>query len=65
MWHDEQTGVVQDMGDPSVFTDRNIVFENNTYIGARNKAFAWGDNNLDWEAWLATGQGSGSTISDG
>jgi parallel beta-helix repeat protein len=65
MWHDEQTGVVQDMGDPSVFTDRNIVFENNTYIGARNKAFAWGDNNLDWEGWLATGQGSGSTISDG
>ncbi len=64
MWYG-QTGVVQDMGDPSVFTDRNIVFEDNTYIGAIGKAFAWDDSDLDWEGWLATGQGRGSVISDG
>jgi parallel beta-helix repeat protein len=64
MWYG-QTGVVQDMGDSSVFTDRNIVFENNTYVGAGHEAFAWDDQDLDWESWLATGQGQGSTIPDG
>ncbi len=64
MWYG-QTGVAQDMGDPSVFTDRNIVFENNTYVGAGHDAFAWDDQNLDWDGWLATGQGAGSTIANG
>jgi len=64
MWYG-QTGVVEDMGDPSVFTDRNIVFEDNTYMGAGHKAFAWDGSDLDWEGWLATGQGRGSTISSG
>ncbi len=64
MWYG-QTGVVQDMGDPSVFTDRNIVFENNTFVGAGHKAFAWDDRELDWSGWQATGQGRGSTIGNG
>jgi parallel beta-helix repeat protein len=64
MWYG-QTGVVQDMGDPSVFTDRNIVFENNSYVGAGHKAFAWNDQDLDWAGWQATGQGRGSTIGNG
>lgn len=64
MWYG-QTGVVQDIGDPSVFTDRNIVFENNTYVGAGHEAFAWDNQDLEWEDWLATGQGVGSTISNG
>lgn len=64
MWYG-QTGVAQDIGDPSVFTDRNIVFENNTYVGAGHTAFAWDNQNLDWEGWLATGQGIGSTLSNG
>ncbi len=59
------TGVVQDMDDLTVFTDRNIVFENNTYIGAGYEAFTWGNLPLTWEDWLATGQGAGSTRSDG
>lgn len=64
MWYG-QSGVVQDMGDSSVFTDRNIVFENNTYIGAGHEAFAWGGRDLTFDDWVATGQGAGSTRSDG
>ncbi|MDJ0952876.1 MAG: right-handed parallel beta-helix repeat-containing protein [Acidimicrobiia bacterium] len=65
MWFGE-TGVVQDIGDSSVFTDRDIVFESNTYIGAgHDEAFAWDNSFLTWEGWLETGQGAGSTRSDG
>jgi parallel beta-helix repeat protein len=64
MWYG-QTGVVEDIGDPTVFTDRNIVFEDNTYIGAGHEAFAWNDADLHWEGWLAAGQGHGSVISNG
>ena len=64
MWYG-QTGVVQDMGDPSVFADRNIRFANNTYVGAGHEAFTWDDSALTWDAWLETGQGAGSTRSDG
>ncbi len=64
MWYG-QSGVVQDMGDPSVFTDRNIVFETNTYVGAGHEAFAWDGEDLTFDEWMATGQGAGSTRSDG
>lgn len=64
MWYG-QTGVVQDIGDPEVFTSRNIVFENNVYVGAGHEAFAWDNDDLDWDGWQASGQGSGSTISNG
>jgi parallel beta-helix repeat protein len=64
MWYG-QSGVAEDMGDPSVFTDRNIVFENNTYVGAGHEAFAWDGNSLTFDEWVATGQGAGSTRSDG
>ncbi|MCP3994543.1 MAG: right-handed parallel beta-helix repeat-containing protein, partial [bacterium] len=64
MWFG-QSGIVQDNGDDSVFTDRNNVFANNTYVGVDHEAFAWGNGNLTWEEWLETGQGSGSVLSDG
>ncbi len=64
MWFG-QSGVVQDMGDPQVFVDRNIRFENNTYVGAGHEAFAWFDGDLTFDEWIETGQGSGSTRSDG
>ncbi len=64
MWYG-QTGVVEDVGDDTLFTDRNLVFENNTYVGAGHEAFAWDGWDLSWDAWLETGQGVGSVRSDG
>lgn len=64
MWYG-QSGVAQDIGDASVFTDRNIVFGSNTYVGAGHEAFAWDGDDLTFDEWLRTGQGAGSTRSDG
>lgn len=52
---DGQTGVVQDVDDPTVFTDRNIRFDNNTYHGAQHDAFAWGNRDITWIEWNASG----------
>lgn len=64
MWYG-QSGVVQDMSDTSVFTNRGIVFANNKYIGAGHEAFEWDNTDKTWDEWIATGQGTGSTRSDG
>jgi parallel beta-helix repeat protein len=63
MWYG-QSGVVQDVGDDSIFTDRNLVFADNTYKAAGHEAFAWANQNLTFDEWLAAGQGDGSTRSD-
>jgi hypothetical protein len=55
------TGVVQDSGDSSVFTDRNIVFSSNTYVHVSGRRFAWDGRYLDRDGWLATGQDEGAT----
>ncbi len=64
MWFG-QTGVVEDVDDPSVFTDRNIRFDDNTYIGLPHEAFAWNGQDLTWEEWQDAGQDLNSTRSDG
>ena len=51
-----QTGVVDDTGSGSVFTDRGIVFSGNTYVGVEGRRFAWNGRSLDRNGWLATGQ---------
>lgn len=50
-------GVVQDVGDPAVFLDRDIRFESNHYEGAGDRrAYAWLDRYLTAEQWVAGGQ---------
>ena len=51
---DGQTGVVQDVDDPTVFTDRNLRFDNNTYHGAEHDAFAWANRDITWVEWNAS-----------
>lgn len=60
-----QTGVVEDVGDSSVFTDRNLVFDSNTYLEAPGKAFAWNGQNLNWQQWVAAGQDANGTFASG
>ncbi len=51
------TGVVQDVGDPSIYADREIRFESNHYRGVGNRqAYAWADRYLTAEEWVAAGQ---------
>lgn len=54
------TGVVDDTGDDAVFTDRNIVFRNNTYLDLSGRRFAWDGRVLDKRGWIAVGQGKGA-----
>ncbi|MCP4307085.1 MAG: right-handed parallel beta-helix repeat-containing protein [bacterium] len=51
-----QTGLVEDIDDRSVFTDRNNRFEDNTYLKASGKAFAWNKQDMTWSQWVAAGQ---------
>ena len=55
-----QTGVVEDAGMDAVFSDRNILFEANTYLDATGRRFAWDGRSLDRRGWLATGQDAGA-----
>lgn len=55
-----QTGVVDDTGSDAVFTDRNIVFRDNTYLDLSGRRFAWDGRVLDRRGWLAAGQGEGA-----
>jgi parallel beta-helix repeat protein len=63
--NDGQTGVVQDVSDSSVFTDRNIRFDNNTYYGATHDAFAWGNRSISWNEWNAAGMDTNGVRLDG
>jgi parallel beta-helix repeat protein len=47
------TGVAEDVGDPSVFTTRNISFEANDYEDVRG--FSWDDRTLAWLQWRGYG----------
>ncbi len=55
-----QTGVVEDVGDEMVFSERSIIFSGNTYLDAAGRRFAWDGRSLDRRGWLATGQDEGS-----
>jgi parallel beta-helix repeat protein len=48
-----RTGAVQDVGDPSVFTTRNITFESNHYKDVGR--FSWADASLAWSQWRGYG----------
>jgi hypothetical protein len=48
-----ETGVAQDVGDPSVFS-RSLLFANNTYRGGA--PLAWADDDLSWPRWQSYGK---------
>ena len=51
-----QTGVVQDMGDNSVFTGRNNHFDRNTYtLGSNARYFVWMNGNRTEGEWQGYG----------
>jgi len=53
------TGVVQSVGDPSLFTSRSLRFLRDHYQAAR---FVWmGHTGLSWAQWQADGQDPGGT----
>jgi parallel beta-helix repeat protein len=60
-----QTGVAEDVGDNTVFTDRNLVFDRNTYLEADGRAFAWNGRNLTWRQWVDAGQDENGTYERG
>ena len=52
-----QTGLVQDIGDNSVFTSRNNRFVNNTYtLSGGGKFFEWNNGARSLQEWNAFGQ---------
>jgi parallel beta-helix repeat protein len=51
-----RTGVVEDVGDPSVFVNRENRFETNTYIDMADKQYSWAGKNLDPGGWRSSGQ---------
>ncbi len=56
-----RTGAAQDVGDPSIFTERNITFENNDYEDVGR--FAWADRSLAWPQWLDYGMDATGSFS--
>lgn len=61
---DGYVGVVEDVGDDSVFEDRNIRFSANTYVGVRGRVYRWIDRSLTRELWVRAGQDVDSTWID-
>jgi parallel beta-helix repeat protein len=51
-----QTGVVEDVGDPSVFLDRDIRFDSNTYVDTDGLRYSWLGKKLDAKEWQGEGQ---------
>jgi parallel beta-helix repeat protein len=57
-----RTGVVQDIGDPSVFTARNLRFQDNDYEDVAG--FSWADDeSLSWPEWRSYGMDLAGSIS--
>ena len=48
-----RTGAAQDVGDKSVFTSRDITFQNNDYENV--VGFSWADRSLAWSQWRGYG----------
>ena len=48
-----RTGAVQDVGDLSIYSTRNITFQNNHYVGIAG--FSWADRSLAWPQWRGYG----------
>lgn len=49
-------GVVEDVGDRAVFTDRNNRFESNTYVDTDGHRYYWRGRTLDAAGWMEAGQ---------
>jgi parallel beta-helix repeat protein len=49
-------GVVEDVGDRAVFTERNNRFEANTYVDTDGHRYYWRGRKLDAEGWVEAGQ---------
>jgi len=49
-------GIVEDVGDESVFRDRDNRFEANTYIGRTGFNYVWNGRRMDKTDWVAAGQ---------
>lgn len=48
-------GVVEDINDDSVFTDRNIQFNENVYVGPTRRAYRWDGKRFDRNGWQELG----------
>jgi parallel beta-helix repeat protein len=48
---DGRTGLVEDIGDETVFTERGNRFESNTYVDMAGNQYSWGGKNLDPAGW--------------
>jgi hypothetical protein len=53
---DGQMGVVEDVGDPSVFTDRNNRFDYNTYVSGVARSYRWDGGQMSRGGWIDAGQ---------
>jgi len=51
-----QMGVVEDIGDPTVFTDREIVFDRNIYGAGVGRSYQWDGRQMDRYGWVDAGQ---------
>jgi parallel beta-helix repeat protein len=59
---DGVAGVFEDVGDASLFGERDIRFESNRYSGVGNRqAYGWSGRYLTAAAWQGIGQDEGST----
>jgi parallel beta-helix repeat protein len=59
------TGLVEDTGDDSVFSDPTITYESNTYRQSRGKRFLWDDAELNGAQWRALGHDVDGTFLPG
>jgi parallel beta-helix repeat protein len=48
-----RTGAAQDVGDPSIFSTRNLSFESNDYESVGG--FSWADGSVAWDRWREYG----------
>ena len=55
-----RTGAAQDVGDESIFTTRNLIFENNDYEDVHG--FSWADETLGWRGWRGYGMDTTGSI---
>jgi len=56
-----RVGIAEDVGDESVFTDRNNRFESNTYIQAVGYRYFWANSRMKRAGWVAAGQDTEGT----
>jgi parallel beta-helix repeat protein len=59
------TGLVEDTGDDSVFSDPSITYESNTYRQSRGERFEWNDAELNAVQWRALGHDVDGTFLPG